>query len=65
MTKDIFTLKNMEYGIPSLPENPKVAMAYVPFQNENKLYDTEKGLSVGTMFPILDKPFSGRGVVQR
>lgn len=37
-----------------------VAMAYVPWQYLNKTYDPEKALMVGTIFPELDKPFTGR-----
>ncbi len=36
-----------------------VAMAYVPWQNWYSVYDLEKGLAVGTIFPELDKPFLG------
>lgn len=46
----------------ALPENPVVAMAYVPFQTDLNVYDENKALSVGTLFPVLDKPFTGRGV---
>lgn len=37
-----------------------VAIAYVPWQYLNKTYDPEKALMVGTIFPELDKPFTGR-----
>lgn len=33
------------------------AMAYVPWQNFTKVYETDKALEVGTIFPELDKPF--------
>ena len=36
-----------------------LAMAYVPWQHWNKIYDLEKGLEVGTIFPELNKPFLG------
>ena len=39
------------------PENVSVAMAYVPFQINNDVYPCEKALCVGTIFPVLDKPF--------
>ena len=44
-----------------LPKDPVVAMAYVPFQqfSARNLYGAEKGLEQGTLFPELDKPFSG------
>ena len=35
-----------------------VAMAYVPWQQFGPLYDIEKGLMVGTIFPIPDSPQS-------
>ena len=38
-----------------------VAMAYVPWQKFERLYDDlEKGYKNGTVFPELDKPFKGR-----
>ena len=37
-----------------------VAMAYVPWQEWGELYDEEKALARGTLFPDLDKPFLGR-----
>lgn len=45
----------------ALPEDPVVAMAYVPFQTDITVYDEMKALTVGTLFPVLDKPFTGRG----
>ncbi|MDD5953304.1 MAG: spore coat associated protein CotJA [Oscillospiraceae bacterium] len=44
-----------------LPKDPVVAMAYVPFQqfNNKNLYGAEEGFGRGTLFPDLDKPFSG------
>jgi len=43
--------------LPALPETPVVAMAYVPFQTDNAVYDAAKALQRGTVFPVLDKPF--------
>ena len=57
MAEDIFTMASMQYGITPLPENPVVAMAYVPYQGFDKIYSAEQGLNQGTMFPVLDKPF--------
>lgn len=37
-----------------------VAMAYVPWQNFYKVYEPEKALMIGTIFPELNKPFLGR-----
>lgn len=40
-------------------ENYPVAMAYVPWQQWYSVYDLEKGLDTGTIFPELNKPFLG------
>ncbi len=40
----------------ALPENPVIAMAYVPYQECNDVYQCEKALCLGTVFPVLDKP---------
>ncbi len=37
-----------------------LAMAYVPKQSWGELYSADTGLSRGTIFPELDKPFLGR-----
>lgn len=37
-----------------------VAMAYVPWQHFTNSYEPQKALSIGTIFPELDKPFLGR-----
>lgn len=37
-----------------------LAMAYVPWQSWDKTCDLEKALQIGTIFPELNKPFSGR-----
>jgi len=39
-----------------------VAMAYVPMQNWNNVYDPCEALSRGTQFSDLDKPFYGEDV---
>ena len=50
-------LQNSELFIRPIPENTVVAMAYVPYQNAQKLYSPEQGICSGTMFPELNKPF--------
>lgn len=46
------------------PEDTTVAMAFVPWQHFDKLYDDlEKGYMAGTIFPELNKPFTGRRCV--
>ncbi len=59
MNKNIFEMKAREYGITPLPEDTVVAMAYVPYQTQEKLevFNPEQGMCVGTMFPELNKPF--------
>ena len=37
-----------------------LAMAYVPWQYLTTLYEPDKALKVGTIFPELNKPFEGR-----
>lgn len=40
-----------------------VGMAYVPWQYFDTVYDVDKALNCGTIFPELNKPFFGkRGV---
>ncbi|NCC87160.1 MAG: spore coat associated protein CotJA [Clostridia bacterium] len=46
-------------AVSPLPKDPTVTMAYVPFQTKSKLYSSEKALSKGTLFEVLDKPFLG------
>lgn len=47
------------------PEETPPAMAYVPFQQDLDTYDLENALCAGTLFPVLDKPFTGnRGGVR-
>lgn len=40
----------------ALPENPVIAMAYVPYQECNDVYPCDRALCQGTIFPVLDKP---------
>lgn len=43
-----------------------VGMAYVPWQYFTTVYETDKALEVGTIFPELDKPFwAGKGMCRR
>lgn len=46
-------------NLPKLPDNPVVAMAYVPFQTELVTYTSDEALCNGTLFPELDKNFYG------
>ena len=38
----------------------QVAMTYTPWQRWGEVYNAEKGLERGTIFPVLDLPFAGR-----
>lgn len=46
----------------ALPDEPVVAMAYVPFQTDSTTYDEIKALKIGTLYTVLDKPFLGSGM---
>ena len=54
-------LQNSDFMIRPLPKDTVVAMAYVPFQNADKLYSPEHGIQTGTLFPELNKPFDPKG----
>ncbi len=55
--------KAPECVITALPEDTAVTMAYVPFQLDKSCYSPEKALQEGTLFPVLDKPFCGRRIL--
>lgn len=40
---------------------PVLAMAYVPMQRLNSMYEPEDGFIIGTIFPELDKPWMPKG----
>lgn len=43
------------------PEHLTIAMAYVPWQKNSKMYDNlSEAYKAGTIFPSLNKPFTGR-----
>lgn len=49
----------------ALPAETVPAMAYVPFQQWETPYEATRGFGKGTIFPVLDKPFTGmRGEVK-
>ncbi len=48
-------------NISAFPENTPLAMAYVPFQQWGKVYDSREGFHKGTLFPDLDFPFMRGG----
>ena len=41
-----------------------LAMAYVPWQEWETMYDDERALERGTAFPSLDLPFMGKGIIK-
>ena len=43
--------------IPFMPNDPRLAFAYVPFQKYENIYPVEKALCRGTIFKDLDIPF--------
>lgn len=43
--------------IPFVPNDPRLAFAYVPFQRFENIYSVEKALCRGTIFKDLDIPF--------
>ena len=51
-------------GLSRLPDNPPIAMAYVPYQQINQFYELDKAMSAGTLFPELDLPFERGGAQQ-
>lgn len=40
-------------------------MTYVPWQNFTKAYDPKQALQAGTIFPELDKPFTGKCMMRQ
>lgn len=50
-------------ALSALPENPVTTMAYVPFQTDKAMFDTEVALTKGTLFTDLYKPFL-RGAIK-
>ena len=51
----------LQPGLSALPSDVTVTMAYVPMQTDTNVYDAEKALQAGTLFPVLNKPFAGAG----
>ncbi|MDD4698730.1 MAG: spore coat associated protein CotJA [Oscillospiraceae bacterium] len=59
--------KMVELGVSSKLDNTPLkdlplTMAYVPMQKYSTVYDQAEALNNGTLFPDLDKPFSGKFV---
>lgn len=49
------------YAVTPLDRLP-IAMAYVPYQPLDTVYEQETALKNGTLFPNLDKPFLGKKI---
>lgn len=47
------------------PNDMPLAMAYVPWQTWQNIYDAEKGFCNGTIFQELNLPFKGVGGCQK
>jgi hypothetical protein len=46
-----------------IPKNKcSLAMAFVPWQNWERLYNEERAFDTGTVFPSLDFKFCGEGI---
>ena len=59
--------KMVELGVSSKFDNTPLkdlplTIAYVPMQKYGTVYDQAEALNNGTLFPDLDKPFSGKFV---
>ena len=53
-----------DYSFDDHFENYPIAMAYVPWQHFDKMYDDlDKAFRAGTVFPELNLPFTGRRCV--
>ncbi|MBD5536801.1 MAG: spore coat associated protein CotJA [Lachnospiraceae bacterium] len=53
-----------DYNFDERFEHYPIAMAYVPWQHLSQIYENlEEAFQIGTIFPELDKPFTGRRVI--
>lgn len=53
-------MQEWKQQVPNLEQLP-IAMAYVPWQTNCTMYENlEDGFRIGTIFPVLNKPFTGR-----
>ncbi len=51
----------MKQSMQPIPSDAVVAMAYVPWQKLQDVYEPEAALTFGTLFPELNKPFTVGG----
>ncbi len=59
--KPIYDKACRQYSLDSM-DGMELAMAYVPWQKYTSIYEPDKALREGTIFPELNKPFLGRRV---
>lgn len=53
-----------DYDFDQYPDEFPVGMAYVPWQHMTTIFENlEEAFMIGTIFPELDKPFTGRRCV--
>lgn len=53
-----------DYNFDEYFDRYPIAMAYVPWQHMGKLYENlSEAMMIGTIFPELNKPFTGRRCV--
>ena len=59
---DEFNIQNCEAEQTApFPKKTVAAMSYIPFQQWGaSLYDADSALNSGTLFPELNKPFTGK-----
>lgn len=53
-------MQEWKQQIPYMEQFP-IAMAYVPWQKDCTMYENlDEAYHIGTIFPVLNKPFTGR-----
>ncbi len=57
-------MSEMSNGRPA-PDGWPLVMAYVPWQTWGETYDERRALELGTLFPALFYPFTGREAGRR
>ena len=53
--------RQMTPATPASPEHMTLAMAYVPWQKWQNIFEADKGFHCGTIFQELHKPFEHAG----
>jgi hypothetical protein len=60
--EDMFNPSFLKNERPPIPKDATVTMAYIPLQEDLEVYESEKGLNEGTIFPVLNKKFFAKMV---